>query len=798
MWEIIVWLLDGIRNKLGERRNTNEARESYLNYILHESEMLGNDWLGGEERLHLETERAFIPVRLAGSDGHPVSLNTVLATKDRVVIKGQAGAGKTSLARFITRIMAMDMLKPKRHQRLSRERLGIEPLFPILVTLRECGDNKSVQEVMFSDTGLPREYVEEKLKEGKALILFDGLDEISDPQRRTGILKEIRKLTNRYRSDSDSHTNHFLVTTRPVGYDHRILAGGGYSLYTLMELSPDQQREMIHRYYELWAERLHNDNWDVMAEELVQQLDDVPGLSPLRGTPLLLAQIARLHFEGKSLPNRRHKLYEQCIRNLIERRVDYVDSAEVDKWLSVLGELAFAMHESESNEFPYARTHQVVSKALRRYHGENLVASETDYVIGRMESEWGLLVNTSAGSRSQARYSFINSVFREYLAAYAASRYPDTYWETLRAHLHDDWWKEVVFLYTAMPLPEQRTTVTPLDMVIDELINSQAPVPDKWITIGRLLSNEPQDRPHKHHDNIVNNLQRLSYGTDDIQIEALEALCQIKPDGSNFVLDRILGRSGPLDQEQIMSTIRRMTDPGARHHLREALLSALNERPKIRERVILATALGQVDDPRPGRLADVTHLLKRKGTTRTMIGKYPVTNAEYAAFVTEKGWTTPPHWRGEGYDPTIANHPVVNVSYEDALAYCEWMSKRTGYRYRLPTREEWELVATGGENILFPWGNRCDQYYCNWRNNEKGTTPVGIYFEGKTDCDVFDMLGNVWEWTQSQTGGSQVLKGGAWDTMDLDQHGIRIERQEPAPTRNANIGFRVLVEKSKS
>jgi formylglycine-generating enzyme required for sulfatase activity len=146
------------------------------------------------------------------------------------------------------------------------------------------------------------------------------------------------------------------------------------------------------------------------------------------------------------------------------------------------------------------------------------------------------------------------------------------------------------------------------------------------------------------------------------------------------------------------------------------------------------------------------------------IGQYPVTNAEYEAFVkASEGQVSPPrHWEEGKVTPELASHPVVNVSWQDAVAYCAWLSERTGQQYRLPTEAEWEKAATWdyrtNKKRLYPWGDEWNADLCNNKESGPGTTVlVGQYSQagGDSPCGVSDMAGNVWEWTLSKWGRDQ-------------------------------------------
>jgi formylglycine-generating enzyme required for sulfatase activity len=162
------------------------------------------------------------------------------------------------------------------------------------------------------------------------------------------------------------------------------------------------------------------------------------------------------------------------------------------------------------------------------------------------------------------------------------------------------------------------------------------------------------------------------------------------------------------------------------------------------------------------------------------IAKYPVTNAEYHTFIWDVGHRLPRDWIGFTFREDTENHPVTCISKMDAEAYIEWFSHKTGVNFRLPTEAEWERAARGTDGRIFPWGNTFDPWRCNTAESvKKGTTPVGSYSpSGDSPSGTADMVGNVWEWTQSpflpypynplgtiedsRARGRYVVRGGAW------------------------------------
>ena len=132
-----------------------------------------------------------------------------------------------------------------------------------------------------------------------------------------------------------------------------------------------------------------------------------------------------------------------------------------------------------------------------------------------------------------------------------------------------------------------------------------------------------------------------------------------------------------------------------------------------------------------------------------LMDRTEVSNTEYADFVRETNHAAPSHWIGNKPPFGQEQWPVVNVSFDDATAFAAWRSKRDGVIYRLPTEEEWEYAARNGEQSdLYPWGPQ-------WKDKAavlKDATPamVGSRAEGKNKWGVFDLIGNVWEWTSSK------------------------------------------------
>jgi formylglycine-generating enzyme required for sulfatase activity len=194
------------------------------------------------------------------------------------------------------------------------------------------------------------------------------------------------------------------------------------------------------------------------------------------------------------------------------------------------------------------------------------------------------------------------------------------------------------------------------------------------------------------------------------------------------------------------------------------------------------------------------------------IGKHPITNREYQAFVRDAKYKPPQGWGGEQFPAEKGSHPVVNVSWDDASAYCKWLNEKTGKRYHLPTEAEWEKAARGEKVYVYPWGDDFDPKKANTTEAKIGdTSDVGKFSpQGDSPYGCADMAGNVWEWCHdwfneneyknrkdgikdpqgSQTGVARVLHGGSFSSNHWNVRCAVRHRDNPN-FLGRNYGFRV-------
>ncbi|MFZ5593827.1 MAG: formylglycine-generating enzyme family protein [Pseudomonadota bacterium] len=196
------------------------------------------------------------------------------------------------------------------------------------------------------------------------------------------------------------------------------------------------------------------------------------------------------------------------------------------------------------------------------------------------------------------------------------------------------------------------------------------------------------------------------------------------------------------------------------------------------------------------------------------IDKYEVTNLQYQRFIDATQRKSPDHFENRTFPPGKADHPVTFVTWHDAKAYCEWAGKR------LPTDQEWEKAARGVDGRTYPWGNVFDINKVNspvrWTTLklEGDTTPVGAFEGGVSPYGVYDMSGNVWEWTESwykaypgntrptENYGEKykTLKGGSWWDCSFYKCGISAPVYNRSffmrTTKNNSFGFRCASDRA--
>jgi len=256
--------------------------------------------------------------------------------------------------------------------------------------------------------------------------------------------------------------------------------------------------------------------------------------------------------------------------------------------------------------------------------------------------------------------------------------------------------------------------------------------------------------------------------------------------------------AGPEDKRSLLAELSQSWMP--------RLLDEYPE-PQIKGRAAIGRALGRLNlDHRPGvglknGVPDIDWVAIPRVDFE--IARYPVTNAQFKAFLDAKdGYTDDRWWKGvdkEHRTPSAgywseSNHPRETVSWYEARAFCAWLSTKLGHEVRLPTEHEWERAARGAEGRTYPWGNEYVRENLNTEFTMGRTTAVGLYPKGASKEGVLDLSGNVWEWcsnTYEKGGNTRVLRGGSWSSISQN---ARADSRDYVPplNRDSSIGFRVV------
>ena len=201
---------------------------------------------------------------------------------------------------------------------------------------------------------------------------------------------------------------------------------------------------------------------------------------------------------------------------------------------------------------------------------------------------------------------------------------------------------------------------------------------------------------------------------------------------------------------------------------------------------------------------------KRRYLETFWIGRHPITNAQFDAFILDRGYEDDLWWRGleervqepEAPGWSIANHPRETVTWYEAMAFSAWLSHRLGYAVTLPTEVQWEKAARGTDGRTFPWGPAWREGVANtYEMGISRTSAVGIFPQDRSPYGVMDLAGNVWEWCLNEyehpkrvqrTGREpRVVRGGSW--FDIQASARADDRDNPPPNARSDLyGFRVV------
>lgn len=741
----------------------------------------------------------------------PVTAFEIIREHRQLVLLGDPGSGKSTLTRRIAGLFAAEAVETNagQEERDQDWRRGLGEAFdhwhaPMRIILSRWAKRLPAKASGVADELLDeclhvlreagnvgedrlRTYLTDRLcaRPAQAALLLDGLDEVTDGERREKLIAAISDFCQTY-----SHVP-LIVTCRARPYNE----DASYRLpllsaHTLAPLSDESVASFLQRWHdELVTARLYEPDEAIRARRRLEEAIGDPERSDLRrlaDSPLQLTIMARVNYK-QGLPGSRAMLYEMYVNELLyewekKKQGDKGTPTDLEKLLKeaglaiddlnrVLNKLAYDVHGQTGSRDTVDIPRQQLRTALEelyltKHQGQEAPAAAWAVQMLRfIDARSGLLRARQMGKL----YYFAHRTFQEYLAArWIASSDP---LQRIRQRIHDPNWREVALLafgYQIFKLEQPDSALLVLHELMPAAVASEA---ERRLT---LLLGEAY----------VRLLQPYRARQSAHQKAAADVMAHMP-----ILLRQAMQRGRPDDPAIDPKTL-------ARQRLDAGLLLADLDR-----------AEPKMDDfePIPG-LGE--------------IGRYPVTNREFKRFMDEGGYRQDKPWWSKKakdelsilrnpetaapryWDDSRFNHPtqpVVGVSWYEAVAYCAWLTGKLqaagrAVEARLPTLEEWRQVA-GSQT--YPWGPTFDPARANSEESGLGqTTPVDMYPDGQTPSGVWDMAGNVWEWTSSDDGDTKILfyylAGGSWYN-DASRVGSAARDWLNQWNWSVDLGFRVLV-----
>jgi formylglycine-generating enzyme required for sulfatase activity len=646
--------------------------------------------------------------------------------------------------------------------------------------------------------GLDASLVLAHLEWGSMLLILDGMDEVpvSAPTAsgkwhpRQQLLAALAEGCHKWCRTG----NRVLLTSRPYGLTEDEAHRTTLQPAPLRPLTYELQMLLARR----WFAVLSGDKEvaAVTAGDLFANIRSQPWLVELAASPLLLTAMCIVYDEGRRLPHDKHELYERVVSTVLFSR--YQDPADLDKARRYLGVIAYGMHTGgldAGRQTPRAEaTFHEVDQWLRAYQANQAFTERADASAAEARdallSDSGLLV--SAGPE---RVAFAHLSFQEFFAAQRSFSVDE-------ATLGD-------LFRTRAAMPEWRNTLSFL--------------------FGRIVASFPE--PQKGID-LLETLLATATMLDGGLLQALaDAALILKGKGTSL-------RSATQEE------------------LAALLVEAMTSTGGFKARVELGSSLGRLGDPRfrPDRLwlpdDDLLGFVgvpsgpfimggdaKRDTQAQAdehpqhlvtlpefFVAQYPVTVAQFRAFVEDAGYTV----GDPGCLHGVPNYPAVSVSFQEALDYCAWLTSTLrvaewtpptlrkalvdGHTIILPSEAEWEKAARGLDGSIYPSGDHNDSWWVLAAESSQGTEPVGISTSA-SPYGCFDMGTNVFEWTRSRWASYpypdnpgereslstvkdelRVLRGSTLSEDPSKRRAAARHRLQP-DERRAVVGFRLVVSR---
>lgn len=426
-----------------------------------------------------DLEQVFVPLQIReyvrrdlpkGSENGEVSAATLgfhdaLERFSHIVILGDPGAGKTTLAKHATVLCA------ERELRINGR--AYLPIYAPLNELKPFLANKEMPDQELEDIlvdilksyGFPeaRDFLLRHLKNGDCLILLDGFDELANERHQETVALKTRNLARSYHED-----NRVILTSRAAGF-----RGALFSRFVTLEIT-DLPFEQAQAFITGWFNEVPD-----KAERLINILRDNRRLQLLADNPLMLAVICIAFEHREDLPQRRADLYERCVDTLIRlwdesRGIDREALFDVGPKEIVLCHVAFDFHVTRKTDFFKAELLASIRKHLPK-------AKEKQYRDEEFLEE--ILEHTGIiRQKAHDTFAFQHLTFQEYLAAQVLAKDSEMGTKFILDHLDDSWWAEPIVL-TAGILRDATELVEEIYVRVQH-----RPSDDVYLLLGRCLT----------------------------------------------------------------------------------------------------------------------------------------------------------------------------------------------------------------------------------------------------------------------------------------------------------------------
>ncbi|PIE33434.1 hypothetical protein CSA56_11545 [candidate division KSB3 bacterium] len=668
------------------------------------------------------------------------------------------------------------------------------------------------------------EWLKRTFSSQKGILLLDGLDEVPEADKHREQIKQVVEGFVEAYQDC-----RIVVTSRTYAYqnqDWRLRQDLAHET-VIAPFSQKQIAYFVDHWYEYRRQQqsMAASDADAKARQLKQAIARSDRLQKLAERPLLLTLMAALHaWRGGELPKKRIKLYEQTTELLLERwerRKRLPDTAEdqlssvteefgidTDQLLEIFYQLAFEAHKNQ----PELRETADIEEdrlflVLHKQSGKKYL--DIDRLIGFLSDRAGLLV-----ARGNEIYTFPHRTFQEYLAACHLVRHKNFPKNIAGLARQDpDRWREVVLLAGAKT-DNDGLFWRLVDLLCCREVTVNGLMPeDTW---GALFAGQILEESGNLEQSQLDEPDRQT--VDRVRTWLVEILTARKPSEETPL--------PPLERSRAGNLLAVLGDPRPGVGTTEAGL------PDIEWCSVPAGTFWMGSDRERDSQAFSDETPRHSVTLDAYdISRYPVTNGQFRLFVLDGGYTEDYKqcWTKKGWDwkrarkiegPAIFgdafdsdNHPVVGVSWYEAVAFCQWASRKFQELgeagVRLPTEAEWEYAARGADGRIYPWGDEIDPELANYSGTELGcTSAVGCFPKGISAFGCEEMAGNVWEWcwdwyavytinaqsnpTGRPSGAYRVGRGGCWGFSAGDCRSAYRFRWLRPGDRLDDLGFRVV------